>query len=158
MSQSESYDSYDYLIFRITGSFLYRCLGTLDCSRALLTRNSRGPSRTVLDFGLKGEIPMFCLVLWLVPLLSIGPSRTVDSVRDSIPSLRGCCAVSNLRRKGRTARGFLEWNCLTRICAFFNCDDGSQEFSELGYPFHLIRYWTPFLFGVSRDCRIVSTS
>src|SRR6202167_2558610 len=141
MSQSESYD---YLIFRITSSFLNRYLGTLDCSRALLTRNSRGPSRTVLDFGLKGEIPRFCLVLWLVPLLSIGPSRTVDSVRDSIPSLRGCCAVSNLRRKGRAARGFLEWNCLTRICAFFNCDDGSQEFSELGYPFHLIRYWTPF--------------
>src|ERR1700733_5826025 len=79
MSHSESYD---YLIFRITGSFLNRYLGTLDCSRALLTRNSRGPSRTVLDFDLKGEIPMFCLVFWLVPLLSIGPSRTVDSVRD----------------------------------------------------------------------------
>src|ERR1700735_5585139 len=80
MSQSESYK---YLIFWITGSFLNRCLGTLDCSHALLTRNSCGPSRTVLDFGLKGGIPMFCLVLWLVPLLSIGPSRTVDSVRDS---------------------------------------------------------------------------
>src|ERR1700689_3333610 len=80
MSQSESYE---YLIFWITGSFLNRCLGTLDCSRALLTRNSRGPSRTVLDFDLKGEIPMFCLVLWLVPLLSISPSRTVDSVRDT---------------------------------------------------------------------------
>src|ERR1700735_5422247 len=79
MSHSESYG---YLIIRITGSFLDRCLGTLDCSRALLTRNSRGPSRTVLDFGLKGRIPTFCLVLWLVPLLSIGPSRTVDSVRD----------------------------------------------------------------------------
>src|ERR1700691_3538532 len=79
MSQSESYG---YLIVRITGSFLDRCLGTLDCSRALLTRNSRGPSRTVLDFGLKGRIPTFCLVLWLVPLLSISPSRTVDSVRD----------------------------------------------------------------------------
>src|ERR1700733_13232163 len=79
MSQSESYD---YLIFRITGSFLNRCLGTLDCSHALLTRNSHGPSQTILDFGLKGGIPMFCLVLWLVPLLSIGPSRTVDSVRD----------------------------------------------------------------------------
>src|SRR6202142_2047116 len=77
MSQSESYG---YLIIRITGSFLDRCLGTLDCSRALLTRNSRGPSRTVLDFGLKGRIPMFCLVLWLVPLLSIGPSRIGDSV------------------------------------------------------------------------------
>src|ERR1700735_353894 len=83
MSHSESYD---YLIFRITGSFLNRCLGTLDCSRALLTRNPRGPSRTVLDFGLKGEIPMFCLVFWLVPLLSIGPSRTVDSVRDTTPT------------------------------------------------------------------------
>src|ERR1700733_5693948 len=80
MSHSESYN---YLIFRITGSFLDRCLGTLDCSRALLTRNSRGLSRTVLDFGLKGRIPTFCLVLWLVPLLSIGPSRTVDSVRDT---------------------------------------------------------------------------
>src|ERR1700689_3460853 len=80
MSQSESYE---YLIFWITGSFLNRCLGTLDCSRALLTRNSRGPSRTVLDFDLKGEIPMFCLVLWLVPLLSISSSRTVDSVRDT---------------------------------------------------------------------------
>src|SRR6202046_1170032 len=112
VSQSESYN---YSIFRITGSFLNRCLGTLDCSRALLTRNSRGPSRTVLDFGLKGRIPMFCFVLWLVPLLSIGPSWTVDLVRDSIPSLRGCCAISNLRRKGRGAQGFLEWNCLTRI-------------------------------------------
>src|SRR6202020_1970537 len=81
MSQSESYG---YLIIRITGSFLDRCLGTLDCSRALLTRNSRGPSRTVLDFGLKGRIPTFCLVLWLVPFLSIGPSRTVDSVRDRL--------------------------------------------------------------------------
>src|SRR6202167_2069285 len=80
MSHSESYG---YLIIRITGSFLDRCLETLDCSRALLTRNSRGPSRTVLDFGLKGRIPTFCLVLWLVPLLSIGPSRTVDSVRDT---------------------------------------------------------------------------
>src|ERR1700689_3144389 len=80
MSQSELYD---YLIFRITGSFLNPFLGTLDCSPALLTRNSRGPSRTVLDFGLKGEIPLFCLVLWLVPLLSIGPSQTVDSVRDT---------------------------------------------------------------------------
>src|ERR1700689_1602978 len=79
MSHSESYG---YLIIRITGSFLDRCLGTLDCSRALLTRNSRGPSRTVLDFGLKGRIPTFCLVLWFVPLLSIGPSRTLDSVRD----------------------------------------------------------------------------
>src|ERR1700735_4157190 len=79
MSQSESYE---YLIFRITGSFLNRCLGTLDCSRALLTRNSRGPSRTVLDFDLKGKIPMFCLVLWLVPLLSISPSRIVDLVHD----------------------------------------------------------------------------
>src|ERR1700691_4818575 len=97
MSHSESYE---YLIFRITGSFLNRYLKTLDCSRTLLTRNSRGPSRTVLDFGLKGEIPMFCLVLWLVPLLSIGPLRTMDSVCDSIPSLRGCCAVSNLKRKG----------------------------------------------------------
>src|ERR1700689_3030659 len=86
MSHSESYS---YLIIRITGSFLDRCLGTLDCSRALLTRNSRGPSRTVLDFGLKGRIPTFCLVLWLVPLLSIGPSRTVDSVRDiSLHQLR----------------------------------------------------------------------
>src|SRR3984885_7247689 len=80
MSHSESYG---YLIIRITGSFLDRCLGTLDCSRALLTRNSRGPSRTVLDFGLKGRIPTFCLVLWLFPLLSIGPSRTGDSVRDT---------------------------------------------------------------------------
>src|ERR1700733_15292731 len=97
VSQSESYND---LIFRITGSFLDRCLGTLDCSRALLTWNSHGPSRTVLGFGLKGRISTFCLVLWLVPLLSIGPSRTVDSVRDSIPSLRGCCAVSNLRREG----------------------------------------------------------
>src|SRR6202046_4619500 len=155
VSQSESYD---YLITRITGSFLDWCLGTLDCSRVLLTRNSHGPSRTVLGFGLKGGLLMFCLVLWLVPLLSVSLSWTVDSVRDSIPSLRGCCAVSNLRCKGRGARGFLQWNCLTRTCAFFNCDDGSQEFSELGYPFHLIRYWTPFLCGVSRDCRIVSTS
>ena len=79
MSQSESYK---YLIFRITGSFLNRCLGTLDCSHALLTLNSRGLPRTILDFDLKGEIPMFCLVLWLVPLLSIGPSRTVDSGHD----------------------------------------------------------------------------
>src|ERR1700691_4908545 len=100
MSQSESYG---YLIIRITGSFLDRCLGTLDCSHALLTRNSRGPSQTVLGFCLKVRIPMFCLVLWLVPLLSLGLSRTVDSVRDSIPSLRGCCAISNLRHKGRGA-------------------------------------------------------
>src|ERR1700735_1460420 len=80
MSQSELDE---YLIFWITGSFLNRCLGTLDYSRALLTRNSRGPSRTVLDFDLKGKIPMFCLVLWLVPLFSLGPSRTMDSVRDN---------------------------------------------------------------------------
>src|ERR1700735_4568563 len=88
MSQSESYN---YLIFRITGSFLNRCLGTLDCSHALLTRNSRGPSRTVLDFGLKGGIPMFCLVLWLVPLLSIGPSWTMDSVCDISPTISPEC-------------------------------------------------------------------
>src|ERR1700689_5453541 len=62
MSHSESYG---YLIIRITGLLLDRCLGTLDCSRALLTQNSLGPSRTVLDFGLKGRIPTFCLVLWL---------------------------------------------------------------------------------------------
>src|SRR6202046_2170316 len=80
-------ESYDYLIIWITGSFLDRCLGTLDCSRALLTRNSRGPSRTVLDFGLQGRIPTFCLLLLFVPLLSIGPSRTVDSVRDTISIL-----------------------------------------------------------------------
>src|ERR1700691_2735380 len=100
MSHSESYG---YLIIRITGSFLDRCLGTLDCSCALLTRNSRGPSRTVLDFGLKGRISTFCLVLWLVPLLSISPSRTVDSVRDSHPlhqehhSRRNCHAFYEQR-------------------------------------------------------------
>src|ERR1700734_119300 len=98
VSQSESYD---YLIFRITGSFLVRCLGTLACSRALFTRNSRGPSRTVLDFGLKGRIPTFCLVLWLVPLLSIGPSRTVDSVRDTMPVERRRRAHTLMNSTGR---------------------------------------------------------
>lgn len=42
------------------------------------------------------------------------------------------------------------------VCAFDRFDDGSHEFSEVGYPSHLIRYWRrdPF----PRCASIASTS
>src|ERR1700735_4321164 len=131
MSHSESYG---YLIIRITGSFLDLCLGTLDCSRTLLTRNSRGPSRTVLDFGLKGRIPTFCLVLWLVPLLSIGPSRDVDSVRDtqSLPlTSRGQELFA--ATGGRFSASPIDYEASARRIVEENPDDVELQ-TVLGFP------------------------
>ena len=45
--------------------------------------------------------------------------------------------------------------CWTRRHACFICESGRQDF---GYPFHLIRYKIPFLFGDTFDCRTDSTS
>ena len=112
-------------------------------------RSRHGPSRTILSFDQRYRLHTASF---------FGLSRILGSVRDSIPSLRGCCTVSNLRRVGRGARGFLEWNSWTKVFALFSCDYGSHEFSESGYPCHLTRYWTPFLLGVSHDCSIISTS
>jgi hypothetical protein len=61
------------------------------------------PFREMLTCHERYKIALFC---GLSPPLD--KSRTVVTVHDSIPSLWGCCAVSNLRRAGCGARGFLE--------------------------------------------------
>ncbi len=58
---------------------------------------------------------------------------------------------------GCGVHGCCKWNWWTRVFAWCIWEAGSHEFSELGYPFHLIRYWIPFLLGDGLDWRIVST-
>ena len=55
-------------------------------------------------------------------------------------------------------QGYLWWKWATVSWALARLLAGSQVFSEARYPFHLIRYWIPFLLGESRDWRMVSTS
>ena len=113
-----------------------------------------GPIWPVPSLGLTGlvsAIPCTSLTLG-------GLSRTKVQVHDSIPSLWLCCADSTLRFVGFGAWGFLLWNCWTRRWVWFICEAGSQEFSEWGYPFHLIRYRIPFLFRDLLDWRTASTS
>ena len=73
--------------------------------------------------------------------LELGELDVADCIHDSIPSLGSCCACN--------ARVFslcfvvclshcLNWS--KSSLAFVNSFSGSHEFSNVGYPFHLIRY------------------
>ena len=135
--------------FKLGFSWIGRCLSKVFACVVLGSPIQPVP---LLGFtGLVSAIPRASLTLG-------GPSWTEVQVRDSIPSLWLCCADSTLRLVGFGARGFLVWNCCTRRQAWFICEAGSQEFSEWGYPFHLIRYRIPFLFGDILDWRTASTS
>jgi len=83
----------------------------------------------------------------------------IDYVHNSIPSLGFCCACN--------ARVFvlcfiLYFSCCLNLfrssLALVNSFSGSYEFSNTGYPFHLIRYCVLLLFRVGRAIRIDSIS
>jgi hypothetical protein len=82
-----------------------------------------------------------------------------DCVHNSISSLGFCCTCNT--------RVFSLYFvvCLSRCLnwfksslAFVNSFSGSHEFSDAGYPFHLIRYCVLFLLRVGHAIRIASIS
>jgi len=91
--------------------------------------------------------------------LELGELDVMDAVHNSIPSLGSCCTCN--------ARVFSLCFviCLSRCLnlsrsslAFVNSFSRSHEFSDVGYPSHLIRYCVLFLFCVGRAIRIALIS
>ena len=83
--------------------------------------------------------------------LELRKLNVVDRVHDSIPSLGFCCTYN-------TGMCVFCLNLSRSSLAWINSFSGSQEFSNAGYPFHLMRYCMLFLFHVGRVMRMDSIS
>ena len=89
--------------------------------------------------------------------LELGELDVTDCVHDSIPSLGLCCACNT----SMLILCFGVYFCLNwskSSLAFVNSFSKSHEFSDVGYPFHLIRYCMLFLLRVGHAIRIASIS
>jgi len=85
--------------------------------------------------------------------------NVIDCVHDSIPSLGFCCTC-NARVLVLCFIVCFSYclNLFRSSLALVNSFSESHEFSDMGYPFHLIRYCVLFLFRVGWAIRIDSIS
>jgi hypothetical protein len=91
--------------------------------------------------------------------LALEEFDVADCIHDSIPSLGSCCAC-NARVFSLCFIVYLS-RCLNwskSSLAFVNSFSRSHEFSDVGYPFHLIRYYMLFLFRMGHAIRIALIS
>jgi hypothetical protein len=119
------------------------------------TRSHDGLARAPCFLGSHGGLIVgftcgtFDLELWELDV--------VDCVHDSIPSLGFCCTCN--ARVFVLCFGACFSYCLNLFrssLAFVNSFLGSYKFSDVGYPFYLIRYCMLLLFRIGRAIRIAS--
>ena len=79
--------------------------------------------------------------------LELWKLNVVDSVHNSIPSLGLCCTYN-------VGMCVLHLNSSRSSLAWANSFSRSQEFSDAGYPFHLMRYCVLFRFHVGCAIRM----